>query len=331
MSKNLLVTLADKDYLDQAKQLFSGAYFNAGWQGDYMLLSHDIPEEDLKWFRNKGILIKECQPLYKEKVGGMSEVLTTKFYLFTPEFKKWNNIIYVDSDVIVRASLDTLTQVNGFAAVRDPLKLSEQFIEPKIDQKDQVLHKQLKENYDLKSKSFNAGVFVFNTKLIEDDTFDKLSKLTNKYHRLGLYGDQSIYNIFFYKKWEELPPVYNVFITGNSNHWHIKLKKIKGIVFHFVTADKPWHGKGYFYQEWKDGLNRADEIELKNIPAGKHWTKLKIISYSAYLTIRYSIFYALSSFFNLADKIIGQLGIFLKRYTPRLYWALKRVKGVRKQ
>ncbi len=67
MKKNLLVTIANKDYLLLAKQLFSSVYFNAGWKGDYMLLSCLVPEEDLKWFRQKGILIKEAQPFYSEK------------------------------------------------------------------------------------------------------------------------------------------------------------------------------------------------------------------------------------------------------------------------
>ena len=31
--KNLLVTLADNNYIDQAKQVFSSVYFNAGWSG----------------------------------------------------------------------------------------------------------------------------------------------------------------------------------------------------------------------------------------------------------------------------------------------------------
>ena len=61
MKKDLLVTLADENFLDQAKQLFSSVYWNAGWKGDYMLLAHEIPESKLKWFRDKGILVKKCK------------------------------------------------------------------------------------------------------------------------------------------------------------------------------------------------------------------------------------------------------------------------------
>ena len=102
--KNLLVTLADRNYVEQARQLFSSVYWNAGWKGDYMLLAHEIPEEQLKWFREKGILIKKCKPFYDKK--GRPKTVLSKFYLFTPYFKKWRNIIYLDADVIVRASLE---------------------------------------------------------------------------------------------------------------------------------------------------------------------------------------------------------------------------------
>jgi len=63
VKKNLLVTIANEKYVDLAKQLFSGVYFNAGWKGDYMLFSFQIPEEELVWFKRRGILIKEFSTL----------------------------------------------------------------------------------------------------------------------------------------------------------------------------------------------------------------------------------------------------------------------------
>ena len=84
MRNNLLVTLADKNYIDQAKQLFSSVYFNSGWKGDYMLLAHEIHEGELKWFRDKGILIKKCRPLYDKGIAHLPPAMLDKFYLSTP-------------------------------------------------------------------------------------------------------------------------------------------------------------------------------------------------------------------------------------------------------
>src|ERR1035437_2558156 len=123
MSKHLLVALADINCIDQVKQLFSSVYFNAGWKGDYMLMAHDIPEEELLWFRNKGILVKKCKPLHHGKASGIeyaeinpleqkerielrkryrdAPVLLNKFELFTPEFKTWDIVLYIVCDIIV--------------------------------------------------------------------------------------------------------------------------------------------------------------------------------------------------------------------------------------
>ena len=71
MNKHLLVAIADKGYIDQVKQLFSSVYFNAGWKGDYMLMAYEIPENDLEWFRKKGILVRKCGPLHNGTASGI--------------------------------------------------------------------------------------------------------------------------------------------------------------------------------------------------------------------------------------------------------------------
>lgn len=85
-----------------------------------MLLAYQIPEKELRWFKEKGILVKQCKPFHTERAKAKrpfnARISTLKFFLFTSEFKKWQNIIYLDSDIIVRAPLDALTKIKGFAA-----------------------------------------------------------------------------------------------------------------------------------------------------------------------------------------------------------------------
>lgn len=313
MKKNLLVTLADKNYINQAKAAFASVYFNAGWKGDYLLLAHDILEEDLQWFRDKGILIKNCQPLYSKEVGGMPPVLTSKFYLFTPEFQKWENIIYIDADSIVKASLNELTQVKGFAAVRDigNNRLSSQIVD----------NSKIPKDYNLRAPIFCAGFFVFHTDIIKEDTFNQLNEMFGQYEKISCFGDQLTFNLFFYNNWKKLPAVYNVYWTGDRNQWFIKPKKIKGIVLHFITSEKPWLTKNYFYKEWKNNLDKAENINLKNIQPGNQWPKEKILNYSSYLNKRRILFYPLL----VIDRYIGLAGIFLKRNFPKLYFSLKKI------
>ncbi|MDP2925795.1 MAG: glycosyltransferase [Nanoarchaeota archaeon] len=326
MKKNLLVTLADKNYINQAKQLFSSVYFNSGWKGDYMLLSHEIPEKDLKWFRKKRILIKKCKPIYKE-----SEIKPTKlfnpnerFYLFTPYFKKWKNIIYLDGDIIVEASIDKLTEIKGFYAVKDfPLPLKEQF---DYSIKTKNIYDNLKKNYNFKINSFNDGVMAFSTDIINKNSFMELLKLTGEYQKVSNNGDQSILNLYFYKKWKELPLVYNFnpYLIIHPGLNFRKNHKLKSIIFHFYGKAKPWSTRTIFYNkfyyEWEKNLDKAELIDIKNpININKSWTEKEIKRYSRFLKIKIIIYSPIRDI----RRAVGLIFIFIKNSFPKLYSKLK--------
>lgn len=313
MKKNLLVTLADENYIDQAKQLFSSVYWNAGWKGDYMLLAHEIPEKDLRWFREKGILIKKCDSHLTYDFGRPSASLN-KFCLFSTEFKKWSNIVYLDGDIIVRSSIDNLTKVNNFAAVPDfgKPKLADQLFG--IIKRDKRIYDELSEIYDYREPSFNAGVLAFNTGVIKKDTFECLNKLASKYYQHGLV-DQPILNLYFCKKWERLSYVYNVQVDFITHAY--KPKKVDGAIIHFTCKPKPWASRKY-YDEWKHNLDLADKIDLNKIPpTKKKWTQNEIKKYNFSFRVK-NIFY-------LLDKQIGRVGMFLKLNFPSLYKNLKKI------
>ncbi|MDD4996489.1 MAG: glycosyltransferase [Patescibacteria group bacterium] len=348
--KNLLVTLADKNYVEPAKQLFSSVYWNAGWRGDYMLLAHEISEKKLEWFRRKGILIKKCEPLYRGKVGGWRPAThTSKFYLFAPEFKKWDNVVYLDGDIIVRGSLDELTEINGFGATLDlwNSKLSEQIInvrlmkERRVDKKIFInLSNELIKYYDLKEDAFNSGVMAFSTDVIKKDTFSKLYNIFKKYEKIGVGGDQLIFNIFFYKNWIKLSPLYNIWPIFMRSIFNIEDEKIKGIILHFVGIwqnDKPWIVNNYFYKEWTNNLQRAELIDFKKIPPPlKKWTKPEIEKYSfylkskrvflkkIYLKTKENVEFTYKLALRHISRFIGIAGLFLKKHFPKLYFKLKK-------
>jgi lipopolysaccharide biosynthesis glycosyltransferase len=314
--RNLLATLANEAYIDQAKQLFSSVYWNAGWKGDYMLLAHEIPEGKLKWFRDKGILVKKCKPL----ADFYPAVRMGKFYLFTPEFKKWSNIVYLDADIIVRASLDDLTMVKGFGAVTEAWnnRLSYQIIEKKFielekrgtDEKTfDKLSDELKKNYQLNRQTFNSGVMAFNTDIIKEDTFLELNNLFKKYSKISFGVDQLIFNLFFYKKWKKLFWVYNIYPLELRYRCGIHPKKIRGIIVHFIdiqpskkcriwdkkwkkTLGKPWNRGSPFYQEWQDNFKNAELINLTERPlAKKIWAAREIYLCVLYLNLMSVLYY----------------------------------------
>ncbi len=353
MKNNLLVTLADKNYIKQAKQLFSSVYHNAGWKGDYMLLSHQIPEKGLSWFKDKGILIKECKPVSKKGWGRWPPVLLDKFYLFTPEFKKWKNIIYLDADIIVKASLDNLTKITDFGAspilpfTNSTNKLIGKFKKPKSMKKKifKNILRGLKRNYKLNKQLFNGGVIAFNTEIIKKDTFFKLKRLLKKYQGIIKDNEETIFNLYFNKKQERLPQVYNIHVNYSFPWYGIKPKNIKGIILHFVNKpnkinDKPWFPRNPFYEEWKKNLDKAEEINLKKIIPAEEWSCEKIKNYCWYLKVRRIISKIKYLFLKLLkpktislnakisitlflDRKLGEMGLFFKKNYPKLYPKLK--------
>jgi len=353
VKENLLVTLADKNYIDQAKQLFSSVYWNAGWKGDYMLLAHEIPEKDLKWFRNKGILIKKCKPLYNKRISEREDppVFLDKFYLFTSEFKKWKHVIYLDADIIVRASLDNLTKVKGFAAVRDELgysNLKNQIIKGK--------RQEIQKKYNLRKKAFNSGVMAFSTDILQDIGLLGLNKLFRNYILSSKYAEQLFINLFLYKKWKCLNLRYNIWpFFIYVNYWPY-VNTVKGIILHFVKVEecvdyRPWHPQNPFYKEWKYNLDQAELIDLNNIPKGKKWNEIKtnlcLTKFIIFLNKLIQLFslvkwglkkkiYAPTKKLSLCiihapSRFLGKFGIFLKKHNIELYNKLKNIeKKIRK-
>ncbi len=330
MKKNLIVTLANEPFLDQAKQVFSSIYWNAGWKGDYMLLAHDVPERKLAWFREKGILVRKCKPIFKN-AGMPLEVLLSKYYLFKPEFKKWNAVVFLDADTMVNASLDGLTKVRGFAAPE-----SEMFLEKikgpflmRLMNIDKGIFEELKKEYNLNKRPFCSGVMAFNTEIIKKDTFKKLIGLYKKYGMLSECYDEMALNLLFYRNFKKVPDAYNIypfFFTSRG----IEKENMFGAILHFVI-EKPWIPGAIFYKEWKQSLDRADLINLKNRPkAAKVLSKEEIEKcgklYNSMLHKPRNLKKIFADSKMTIDRHMGLFGIYLKYRHNWLYRLLKRLK-----
>jgi len=356
--RNLLVTLANEKYIPQARQLFSSVYWNAGWDGDYLLLAHEIPEEKLGWFKEKGILIKNCQLLLEVGYGlkmEFSPLIYDKYYLFTEEFKKWKHIIYLDSDIIVKGPLDRLTQIKTFGAARNLYygKLFHEFHNPQNNQINGI-------SYDLDTTSLNGGFFSFNTDIITPGLFDEMKNFLSNHVREFVMGEQTALNIHFYKKWEKFPLIFSVFPTGpNFKSFRIP-KRLKFVAIHYIVTGETkyplWNPQNPYFKEWETNLAKAEEIDLKQVQHIKPWSSFKIRYYSAILKlyvyffrIRHSLllfhikffftqkvkfFFThtikifILRFFQLLtgspERLMGFIGKLLKKYVPSLFYKLKK-------
>ncbi len=328
MKSHVLVTLADKNYVNQAKQLFSSAYWNGGWDGDYLLFSYNIPEKELKWFRKKGIFIYKCKKTYNEKKIKINQfnkdyiypIYLCKFYLFTDYFKKWENIVFLDSDIIVKASIKRLKNVQGIFFVKDlSPKLFQHFIEKKYikDLEEKLVFNNLIKNYSIRENALNSGVIAFSSDIIIPGAFEKLLKFYDFYRNIIIFPEQAVFNLYFYKKWKKLPAVYNAYSFFFSRD-----EKINAIILHTIMKDKAWYETSRFKKEWDENLKKAEFIDIQN-PKNpeKTFSREEIILNSNKIEKK-MLGIPLS---NKIEKIFGIMGIYLKKICPRLYFLKKKI------
>ena len=340
--KNLLVTFADRNFIPQVKQLFSSAYYNGGWDGDYMVLTPDMTSEDARWFEEKGIVVNvKPIPVDTGSLKTFPATIYLVFYLFSVEFKKWQQVVYIDVDCIVRASLKKLTTVKSFAAAPEVFngKIKSQFdfyharsnpYSPSsylgVSEKDyKKIFKELKRDFNLNTRGFNAGVMAFNTDVIKPSTFFEILEINKKYGKIIPFPPQGELNLFFYKSWEKLPAVYNAYAFVWNYFYRLALPQIDGVILHLVQVSeknvKPWEEKSPFYQEWQNNLKKADSINIVSPQKPyKIWNDRAIKRYCGKIRLRQIFF---DNYLRI-DYRIGLLGRWLNKVSPRIYFFLKR-------
>ena len=262
MNKKVIVLGADSGYRDKIETTIKSVCAH-NRNVKFYIFNDDMPSE---WFQ---LMTKRLKPLSSEIVNvkisshslknyhlPLSHLSYAAFFrYFIPQFVEENRAIYLDSDVIVRGSLDALflEDLGDFpmAAVED----------------------------DLTSDSFNSGVMLIDVDAWRaEGVTEQLFELTNQFHESS-FGDQGILNILFQKRWKKLPQKYNFMVgmdTVARNYqiasWYqdslVVEKEAK--IIHY-TGEKPWYGinlnrfrnEWWFYYglEWSDIVMRKMNFE----------------------------------------------------------------------
>lgn len=320
----LIATLIDENHIDAAKQLFASTYLNSGWDGDYLILAHNIKDEKLIWFKTRGIYVYKTKALDNQNCpGGYPPIILSKLYLFKEYFKKWKKIIFLDADIIVRNNLDKLLESKIFAAPQNNnMGLKDEVVLDKFKKK-------YKKKYDLKSPVFTSGIFSFNSNIIDKDTFKKLLKLHQDNREEFKYNEESVLNIFFYKNWLPLSDLYNYNPDHLKNMYYLNIfKRIEPILYHFFCVTKPWNPKSSFYNEWTSNLSESENINFQKMPHVKE--KYNIYKLEKKLFILKNSINKIRPLLlipSLIDRQIGKIGLLIKKYYPKLYQKIKRRKN----
>ena len=133
-----------------------------------------------------------------------------KFHLFNEFFKQWDYIFYLDCGITITSNITPmlkLAEKNTFLAHNDayPTMLGKWKLEIQFDST-QPEFKVLESKYDLKIDYFQTTIMLFDTSLIDGNTFDDLLELTEKYpiSRTNDQGMIALYFICINPQWKQI-------------------------------------------------------------------------------------------------------------------------------
>nr|MBA3901990.1 hypothetical protein [Bacteroidota bacterium] len=195
------------------------------------------------------------------------KVVYGKLFLLHPEMRQWEKIIYLDTDVLVRKDINALTNYPCFAARKETMghNLLYQFL-PDLEYCS-TYHKnelgKLQQKYDFKETSFNVGVMVIPTHQNTEKNFMEVVKLANELYGFAYFPEQAVLNLFFYKKWSNIPYIYNdvyAHDTFNQKGYWGRSSDQDAVILHCVGSPKPWEPTSQYFAEWNRNLQDAEML-----------------------------------------------------------------------
>jgi lipopolysaccharide biosynthesis glycosyltransferase len=169
---------------------------------------------------------------------------------------------------------------------------------------------------------------AFNTDIISENDFQNLKKLFFHYQNILYISEETVLNVYFYDKWQELSQVYNICPSYEIYHSKCGPDDLKGIVLHTYSSfsgGKPWSPKSPLNLEWKTNLGKAELIDIlnpqtpnkilsKGEEAENDFYLKNLHKRDLYKYCRYKIYY-----YYRYNKYRLRAGVFLKNNYPQIF------------
>lgn len=156
-----------------------------------------------------------------------------KFYVFSIYFRKWDTIFYMDAGISIHGPLsrmkNTCQPTHCIYAHSDAYPFFEWKLRGQFTLGDP---ERIEKEYDLDIDYFQGTMFIYDTRIIEDDTVDGLFDLAFMYH-FSTRMDQGILNLYFNckkKLWKQIPVkdhegfLYDFLRRSNSEYLLLKMQ-----------------------------------------------------------------------------------------------------------
>ena len=159
-----------------------------------------------------------------------------KLHLFDIYFKKWNYVFYLDCSITIFSDISPLInerQNNSLLAHSDAYPTYEWKLHNQFDKTNNAVFTKLNTIYNLNIDYFQTTIMLYDTNIIEIDTYNNLIKLMLKYP-ISISNDQGIISLYF----TNLKPLFkqikikndNIYfydyLSRNKNNKYIMLKSL---------------------------------------------------------------------------------------------------------
>lgn len=211
-----VVFLCDKAYFDKFVSTCDQLVTNGKYNGNICLVIGDDlqgnPLLDCDTIKNNNVIIKhfpdiqfsssfmDIQRSLERASHWIHKVFQFhKLHLFNTFFKQWKTIFYLDCGINIYSDISPIINErteNALVAHSDGYptyqwKLSCQFNEFKTE-----YFTKLNEIYDLNNDYFQTTIMLYDTSIIQDDTYDKLLALLLEYP-ISNTNDQGVISLYF--------------------------------------------------------------------------------------------------------------------------------------
>jgi len=159
-----------------------------------------------------------------------------KFHLFNTFFKKWNYIFYLDCGINIFSDISPIINEiteNTLLAHSDAYPIYEWKLHNQFDKNNIEYFTKLNNTYNLNDDYFQTTIMLYDTKIIENDTYDNLLNLLIEYP-ISITNDQGIIALYF----TNIQPLFKQikthndhvyfydYLSRNCNNKYIMLKSI---------------------------------------------------------------------------------------------------------
>jgi len=216
MQKEIVIILVfNKAYLSKAKFTINQIRNIGKYSGDIVCLISTDLLNDINIVENlsNNIIVKYfpeidrneiIEKLKQKPIGDGREISKTvqwnKLFLFKNYFKFWKHCFYIDAGMHIFKPMDKILNLdckNKLLAHSDAYPTYQWVLDCQFN------HNQFPEiyynlilNYDLSIDYFQSGIMLYDTNIIEDNTFNDLVELSKKYF-ISRTNEQGILNLYF--------------------------------------------------------------------------------------------------------------------------------------